>query len=253
MDEAGRKADEFGMEFIPGMEIGVLMEVEGSEYETHILAYYFSHENPKIRQLCADAKTTCAAGAELFLEGLSSLGISMFRAEVEDEYPGEFSSWALRRMLVHRGSARDKEDATSIQQQAVRHMLDSGAGSATFGKDEILYAADIIALLHDADASVFLAHPFWLTKPERGGLSEATVWKYVEAALKLGVDGPEVYAPAHTAVQRRALLDFCRSRGIPACGGSDSHNAASMLQPHVIEDELLVSIKRHRANLNPWG
>ncbi len=250
---AQAKADELGIELIRGIEIGSLLEFDGNGYEVHLLAYLFDAEDPGLLRLCADAKRTCEQGAAAFLEGLRYLSIEITREDVEREYPGAFSSWAIRRMLVSRGYARNKVDASQIQQKAVVRTLATSPERDPLIQPGVIEAAQIIEVLHEAGASVFIAHPFWLTFPAQGGCPEELVWRHIHAVIDLGVDGIEAYSPSCTERQHEALLAFCRERGLPACGGSDSHSAAALSKSPSVGQELLESIKRHREGLAPWG
>ena len=249
---AHQKAENLGIECLPGIEIAATLELDGIEYETHVLGYYFSLEDAGLLQLCADAAETCALGAKACVKGLPYIGIDISKEIIECETREKMSGWAIRRMLVEHGPAQDKVEATRIQQRAVRRGLAADAGLHLLNQGGMLAAGDIIRTLHHAGASVFMAHPFWLTNPAQGAHSARTVWRHIEALLDLGIDGLEAHAPSHSAKQTRALINFCRDHGIPACGGSDSHNAAGLALAQPVCDEVLTSIKRHRAGLDPW-
>lgn len=249
---ARRKAEECGVEYVNGIEMGALLELDGCGCEVHLLGYFYDVEAPGLQRLCREAKETCALGALAFLEGLAHCGIPLSREEVDSEYPGGFSSWAIRRMLVSRGHARDKFEASQLQQRAVASALERGARYGILKEPRPLHPEDIIPVLHKAGATVFMAHPFWITKPQNGGFPEEAVWQQIEAMLALGVDGLEAYYPTPEKAQGEQLLEFCRARQIPASGGSDSHNPAALSRAPSIPGEALASIKRHRGGLKPW-
>ncbi len=249
---ASRKSYELGLEYINGIEIGALLEVGGTGYEVHILGYFFNLMDQGLRRLCRDAKKLCGLGASAFLEGLSHFDIDITREDVEEECSGSFSSWGIRRILIRRGYAQNKIDSSQIQQRAVAHILENSPGHPILKENGILNAGDVIRVLHNAGASVFMAHPFWLTRPQQGGCPEQTIWKHINAMLALGVDGLEVYSPGNTGSQSDMLLEFCRNQQIPACGGSDSCNKRSLLQSPAIDREIITGIKYYRDGLSPW-
>jgi 3',5'-nucleoside bisphosphate phosphatase len=250
---AHQKAVRLGIECLPGIEIAATLKVDGEDFETHLLGYCFSLEDAGLLQLCADAAETCALGAKACVKGLPYIGADISKEVIECEIHEGLSGWAIRRILVEHGLAQDKVEATRIQQRAVRRGLEADARLHLLNQGGMLAADGIIRTLHHAGASVFMAHPFWLTKPAQGAHSKRTVWRHIEALLDLGIDGLEVYAPGHSAKQTQALINFCRDHGIPASGGSDSHNAEGLALAQPVCDEVLTSIKRHRAGLDPWG
>lgn len=251
VEEARLLAAAGGVSFVPGIEIGAVLELQGHDYEVHLLGYYYNAADPDLQQLCRDARETCARGALAFLNGLKSQSIRLTREDVDRDYPGQFSSWAIRRMLVHRSLAADKWEATRIQQSAVAHTLAHGAVPGL--QPGVLHAGDIVRTLHRAGASVFMAHPFWLTRPDMGGVPEPLIWQQIQALLDLGVDGIEAYYPTPEPSQGQQLLAFCQEYQLPVCGGSDSHNAQALLQAPGIPDQALETILRHRRGLQPWS
>lgn len=248
---ARAKTAEHGIECVPGIEIASLLETGGAEYEVHLLGYWFAPGDPGIRRLCRDALETCVLGARAFLEGLAMMGIELAEGEVERDRDGHLSGWAIRRVLVSRGHAPDKWAATDLQRRAVARALASGSRYAPLRRGGVLRAAEIIEILRRAGASVFMAHPFWLTRYPAGGITEETAWRHIELMLENGVHGLEACYPGPPG-QAEKLLRYCRRHRIPACGGSDSHNAPGLERSVLVPGTVFESMLRHRRGENPW-
>ena len=250
--EARVKAEESGIRCIPGIELAVPQSVDGETHETHVLGYGFSVDDPGLKKLCADAAATCARGVAACLAGLPRIGIEVSKPELQQKHPEGITGWAIRRWLVQQGYAVDKYDATGIQQRAVKRALNDDLVDRPQAIASASTVAEITGVLHRAGATVFLAHPFWLTYPSQGSCSEETVWRYIEAALAAGVDGVEAYAPCHSPRQTQMITDLCRARRIPASGGSDSRSVDGFAASEPVSDDVLVSIMKYRKHHDPW-
>ena len=116
---------------------------------------------------------------------------------------------------------------------------------------EEVSVGDILTSLKTDGALTLFAHPFWLTHPGRGGFAERDIWEHIDAMLAIGVDRIEVFNTANDAGFTEALLHFCRERGLPAAGGSDSHGL-SRIEQRDIPDELLTSMKWAHEGRKAW-
>lgn len=86
-----------------------------------------------------------------------------------------------------------------------------------------LHADDAIALLHEAGARVFLAHPM-------AGVKDVTELESLLDQLQpLGLDGVEADYKAHDEETRQCLHEVAARRGLLCSGGSDFHGPSSAL------------------------
>lgn len=249
LPRARRAAAAAGLEYVSGIECGGSLAAGGAEESVHVLGYFLDENHPRLRDMISRARERSDLLAEAFLAGLASLGIPLTAAEVARRYPGRVSSWALRRLLREDGFAAGKPESSAIEKKAVAAACEGNPRFATLAEKQPVAA--VIADLKAAGAQTFFAHPFWLTKPDRGGVAAAVIWAQVEAMLDLGVDGLEAFNTGNDAGYAAQILDFCRARGLPAAGGSDSHGAGGV-GAKAIPGRLLESMKRHRAGQSPW-
>lgn len=249
--ECRDRAVEAGLEYITGIEVGSSVKIGRQRYEIHLLGYFFDPRSREIRAYCAAAKKKARLQAEAFLAGLRRMRIPITRRQVKAEYPGRFSSWALRRMLREKGFAAGKPESAEIERRAVALAAVENPKFRVNAESQANEPMNAIKLLRSADASIYLAHPFWLTLPQRGGHPPELMWRLIKKMLAFGIDGLEAYNTANPDMAEE-LLAFCRKRRLAACGGTDSHGRAGV-GSLPIGYEILESMKRRRAGLPPWN
>lgn len=248
-----RKAEELDIQYINGIELGGEIEVEGVDepMSAHILGYFFNDEAPHILRICQRIHANGQRQTEALLAGLGVLNIPITREMVEQQYPGRFSSWAIRRMLREGGYACDKLEAMALAKQATEAAAERDARWHSRG-ERVVDASEVIEAIRADGGISFLAHPFWLTMAQRGGYDERTVWRTIEAVLALGADGLEAYNRGNDAGYGDIVLAYCQERGLPASGGSDSHGTRKVgAEP--VDGALLDSMQRHRAGQPAWA
>ena len=248
LQPAQNAAKLLGIEYINGVETAGALEVNGMEAKIHIAAYFFDDNPSGISQLSDRQERVRELQADAFLDGLERMDIPLTRMEIENRYPGRYSSWAIRRILREDGYAKDKPEVKVLQEQAIEA---SSEYHPEYQCEEVLSVEDVLSMLKQDRATTFMAHPFWLTKASRGGWNENDVWKQIEAMLELGVDGIEAHNTGNDAGYAEIILDFCRQENIPASGGSDSHGL-SLIGERDISYDLLQSMKNHAAGKAPW-
>ncbi|MDP3994350.1 MAG: hypothetical protein Q8P91_00775 [bacterium] len=78
-----------------------------------------------------------------------------------------------------------------------------------------------ISMLHKAGFKVFWAHPGTRFLKEKSG--EKIFKTLISRLKKEGIDGIEVFSPAHTQAQTRFFENYSRKLNLAISGGSDSH------------------------------
>lgn len=247
-----RKAEELGVTCFTGIELSGHIEIDGVDepLSAHILGYFFNEQAPHITRLCERISENGRREAEAMLAGFEILGIPLTRERVEQQHPGRFSAWATRRTLRQDGHASDKPETAALAKRAMEAAAAHDARWRDHG--EPVWASEMIEAIRADGGLSFLAHPFWLTLPQRGGYDEQTVWRTIEAARASGVDGLEAYNRGNDAGYGDTVLAYCRTHGLPACGGSDSHGVRKVgAEP--VDAALLESMQRHREGKPAWG
>lgn len=138
--------------------------------------------------------------------------------------------------------------STNIYKQHIMHaLMDAGYADSIYGSVydklfseggsayvEVAYpdTREVLELIHSAGGIAVLAHPY-----------EYDSWELLEELVPLGLDGVEVYHPAHDEQQTADLLAFARQHGLLVTGGSDFHgmytrNACPLGSTTVGDDEV---------------
>ena len=108
----------------------------------------------------------------------------------------------------------DKGIVTTVEQAFVRYLRKNG--QAYVAKEKYA-ASEAIRAIRKAGGITVLAHP-WCTDH-----SLRTIPLLLNRLQDIGLEGVEVYYPAHSAATRDALLDMARRLRLLVTGGSDFH------------------------------
>lgn len=225
IDSLGRartRAEELGMTYVSGVEMGARLELDGKRYPVHILGYFFDDAAPGIRALDQKVRRSTLLNAAKVMEGFQLMDVPLTQADVEAKYPGRFSTWAIRRFMREAGMVQNKPEGEALVEEA----LAKAGGGAKDGPD--LRAENVLHVLKSDGAQTYMAHPFWLRKPSRGEVSEDLIWRQIEAMLELGVDGLEAINFVSDPGYHEQVLAYCKQHNIPASGGSDSHGIGAV-------------------------
>lgn len=193
-----------GIEFIPGCEL----TAHWNEKEVHVLAYGIRWQDS---EFCAAINQFKAARAKRVADMVAKLQAKGVALQVEDVTALADRGSALGRLhvaraLLNRGFIADIDEA-------FQRFI--GKGRPAFVPKFRLSVAEAAALIHQGDGVAILAHPGLAGLDDQFG-----------ALLAAGLDGIEVWHSRHSASQCARYLDFTKSRGCLATGGSDCHGVA---------------------------
>ncbi|MBK9711921.1 MAG: PHP domain-containing protein [Kouleothrix sp.] len=202
-----------GVRVLPGVEID--SGFGGKLW--HTLVYGADPDEPALLALCAAVfERNMADAARLRgelarrgfrLDGLDDLGRPPNVADVG-------AALARLNQLPARRAGEDDESA------GMRYILaEVPGGYRPVGVDEVIAAA------HGAGALAVLAHP----GRSKGVYAIPATADDIAALAAAGLDGVEVYYPAHSAEQQAFYRDLARRHGLLITGGSDSHGPAQPL------------------------
>ncbi len=203
--EAAERGRALGIEVITGIEISSWH----GDTSMHILGYCFDHEDKEFNsrlQLLQDGRETRNAR---ILEKLNRLGIRVDISELlqYSEY-GQTGRPHIARLLVDKG-------VTKTIDLAFKHYL--GRGAAAYAERFRFSAKDAIAMIREAGGVAVLAHPASLDPTLR------TIPGLLKELCSVGLEGVEVYYPAHSRKTVKALLKMAEEFGLLVTGGSDFH------------------------------
>lgn len=223
LDAAREAAESEGVEFVPGIEMGVSVDdPDLPQAAAHVLGFLFER-TPELESL---AQRTCDRQTQWVSGGLDRLrekgAVNITEEELrdwirvkfgpDDVWKRPFSVGPVGDLLRQRGILPEGSG-----NNGVRKLLDE-----IYPRSELPPLPDIeeaSRVLAEAGAVRALAHPGGgkktPTEDEQGRLSR---W------LDAYVDGVEVYTPKHSPEYRAMALSLCRSRSRPYSGGSDRHS-----------------------------
>jgi 3',5'-nucleoside bisphosphate phosphatase len=195
--DAGKR---LGLDIIAGAE----MSAHVKEREVHILAYCLDWQDPGLAQHLDLLRERRHDRGVAIVERLNELGVEISVEEVMVQASGGLVGRPhIAAALVKRGVVVDKE-------QAFKRYLGDRAPAVVSKPHNAV--EDVIALIHSVGGVAVLAHP-------GNSVSESLVAKLVES----GLDGIEVYHPAHMPHHIEHYSGLAEKHGLLQTGGSDSH------------------------------
>ncbi|MDH7483467.1 MAG: PHP domain-containing protein [Spirochaetales bacterium] len=205
--EASQAAQDYGMEFIPGIEI----EIEFNPGECHLLGYGIDHESEPLQEVLSMLAQARHDRNWAMLEKLREEG---FRLDYESILATSSFAYIgrphLADLLVRAGHARTRQDAFD------RYL---GKGRPFYLKKACLELDDAIARIEAAGGIAVLAHPYSLF------VSKSMLAAIFDAWKEKGIRGIEAYHPTAKYGQCVILERMARERGLFVTAGSDFHGA----------------------------
>jgi len=234
LDEAARRADALGIEFVRGCEVSVSF-APGS---LHVLCYFVPDAGPlpdKLVELRAERERRNERLVELFRD----LGIDLTLEEVELEAGSDvvgrphFAAVLMRRGVV-----------TSVAEAFDRFLA---KGAPAYVEREHVDAAEIFDAASRSGALTSIAHPMSL------GLAPAELDKTLHTFVEQGATGLESYYSSYDVLLQADLVSMARRHGLVPTGGSDFHGS---FKPGLdvgrgrgdlqVPDEVLVELQARR-------
>jgi len=231
---ARQRADELGVELIPGCELSC--EAPGT---LHLLAYFIEDgEGPLQSELGALQKSRDDRNANLATR-LGELGLPITLAEMEEEAGGSGAGRPhAAAILVRKGVV------PTVQEAFDRWLAKGRPGYVEKGR---LTLPDAVRLVKASGGLPVLAHPLSLNLDPPA--LESAVGEMAEA----GVVGLEAFYGRYSPAERETLAELARSHDLVATGGSDHHGT---YKPDLsvgvgrgdldVGDEVLVELKNRR-------
>jgi len=196
--QARAAASEFGIEFIPGVEI----TCEAAGTEVHLLGLGIDASNAALQELCVEMQRRrirrfADMHALLVAHGLK-LDLPQIPAGVSPSRP------ALARAIVAAGHATSEDEAFA------RYLRKGRPGFLPNRREPIKSAVEAI---HGAGGIAILAHPGLY--PNDGAC--------IDEAIASGADGLECVHPDHDEIHVQRYTARARKLGLLISGGADFH------------------------------
>ncbi|KPK74082.1 MAG: hypothetical protein AMJ89_06940 [candidate division Zixibacteria bacterium SM23_73] len=198
--EAKEKADELGIELIPGVELSVVHKGE----DFHLLAYLVDYENPEFLKKINSFREERSVRGEKMVEKLNELGIDL-RVDTVKAIAGNSSVGR-----PHLADALVKEEFVHTYDEAFARYL--GYHAPAYVPKKYLTPKEAIELIHLVRGVAVFAHPGTSRSPH-------AVYDFLE----MGLDGIEAYHSQHDRNMTTHYINLAKKLGLIHTGGSDCH------------------------------
>jgi predicted metal-dependent phosphoesterase TrpH len=200
LPEARRAAAAHGLTLVTGVELSVT----AGEREMHLLAYGFDPDHVGLRAHLDAFLDARVARAEAMTEKLAALGLTVPMEDVRQAAGGgAIGRPHVAAALVRRGYVHTPQAAFD------RYI---GRGQPAFVAKPDVPARRALDLVHAAGGLGVLAHP-----------GHATGGWMLKQLVDDGLDGLEVFHPAHDAMLRDYYARMAHAFDLVMTGGSDFH------------------------------
>ncbi|MFQ5895152.1 MAG: PHP domain-containing protein [Nitrospinota bacterium] len=200
LPEARRRAQELGLDFIPGIELSTLY----GDRPIHLLGHFPQEGDGPLLAWQQGQRRRREGRAKAMIRRLGSLGLRLEYEELAGLCAGAAPGRGqLGSLLLRKGLVASREEAFD------RYL---GEGRPAYIPLEGLAPEEGVRLLLAAGAIPTLAHP---------ALSRAD--SLLPSLCRAGLRGIEVDHPHHTPQARERYRRLARRHGLLALGGSDCH------------------------------
>ncbi|RNC79454.1 MAG: PHP domain-containing protein [Balneola sp.] len=207
---AKERADELGIQLIPGVEIT-------SSYknrESHILAYFFNTDTQFFADFFISQRIERRNRIKGIIQRLNGIGLIVDYDEVRAEANGaNIGRPHLAKVLVNKGYARNHHDAFD------RYLSTEKLGEINQNYPEV---SRVIETIRSIGGAAVLAHP-----------AKFYSEKEIEEFIKLGIDGIECIHPSHNFTLQKKYTAICEKNALLITGGSDYHGGKEMAKRHL--------------------
>ena len=198
--EATAAGQRLGMEVVPGTELSAHVR----DREVHILAYCIDCSDDQLGNSLKQSFASRHERGVAIVEKLNVLGLSVSLDDVLSQAKGSpLGRPHIAAAMVENGLVADKDEAFN------RYIGDRGPA---FKPKPYTAAETVIELIHRSAGVAVLAHP--------GASLPGFV---IEHLVSHGLDGIEVFHPAHQPPQIDFYNQLADRYGLLKSGGSDSH------------------------------
>ena len=212
--EAKRKADEMGIEFVPGVELTVKREENDPSAEIHMLGL-FINPTAHLEDIHARVKAEKDAFAyELAAAMRTYSGIPVDVEDMRRDYRGAISTGAFSAYMVRQGMIMKFSERKAIMKQLIAEK--KMGPKPEFG----IPVEEAIEAIHGAGGIAVLAHPY------RTELGDQALFEKLKDYKAKGLDGMECYyskyKEAYTGNLQKSL-QMAEELGLLVSGGCDYH------------------------------
>ena len=210
LEDFCRAGEQAGIMTICGIEISAYF----NDQPVHILGYGIDRLHPGLNQEMLSMQQIRNERNERMRKRFGALGIPILAEELFSSGRGQVGRPHFARLLVA------KEVVGSEEEAFARFLKKNGAA---YVAKEKYPAAKAISSIRQAGGVAVLAHP-WCTN---GSLTSLPA--LINRMVDIGLQGIEVYYPAHPPAVQQKLLQLAEKLQILITGGSDYHGGERAL------------------------
>jgi predicted metal-dependent phosphoesterase TrpH len=205
LEEAAAKADELGLELVPGIEFSA----EYDDASLHILGYWVDPDDAAIEAELLRLTATRFRRGEMIVEKLRELGFDITIERVLELAGGDaIARPHIAEAMVEAGIVEDEKEAFE------RYISDEGAA---YVPKHALPPMEALRLIGEAGGVCVLAHPgMW-----RG--NDSVPDELIERMAAGGMVGLEVRHPDHDDEMRARYAAIAERLGLVGTAASDCH------------------------------
>lgn len=194
---AAREASRLGLPFVPGIEINT-----GEGDMVHVLGYGLDPGCPALAARLAEFRGRRIERLKRIVERINAAGVDIRWEEIQASGRETLGRPHIADALRRRGVVRSR-------QEAFHRFL--SRGGAAYVESMGPSVREAVETIRAAGGWASLAHP--------GAFKDGDL----EGWVACGLEGIEVFYPAHTAAQRARFLELADRYGLLPTGGSDYH------------------------------
>lgn len=233
------KAQELGLELIPGIEINTHWEREdGGVSEVHVLGYYIDFEHPLLQAVCQRHRSARLIQIKAMVDKLWSV------AKVKLDWKG-----VLGRSHPNGSLGRPHIAQALVEQKRVKTLSDAfnkylKASHATYVKRPTATPHEAVEAIYESGGIPVIAHP---------GLCEQ-VEALVPELLPYGLMGLEAFHKSHNPSVVTTMRHLADQYDLLVTGGTDFHGQPSayanahhrLFVPPVVQERLFAARDKRR-------
>jgi len=204
LDEFMKAGASEGLDTVSGIEISSYF----GEKPLHILGYGFDWRHPALAVQLDQLQRIREDRNRKIRNRFKALGITISDKDLAKVSDGQIGRPHFARVLCQKG-------VVATQEEAFIKFLRKGA--LAYAAKEKFPAASAIQAIRQAGGIAVLAHPWCVDH------TLATIPLLLNRLQDLGLEGIEVYYPAHSTNVRQRLLEMTHRYRLLATGGSDFH------------------------------
>ena len=185
---------------------GIELSIDAGRSELHLLGLFIDDKNEQLNKRLQELQTKRKERVYEILAVLAKLGLPLEFSDVAEQADGNVKSFGR----PHVTAALVKKGYFKSQNEAFESVL--YFGGPAYVPNERIGLQEAVELVHNASGLAIIAHPYKIK--DQNILPEA---------VKVGVDGLEVYYPYHTPELVKSYLAFAHEHRLKISGGSDFH------------------------------